>query len=56
MNFDGDPTGIVDVSSQLSDGRSQMEDVWYDLSGRKLSGKPTRKGVYINSGKKVVIE
>ena len=56
LNFDGDPTGIVDVSSQLSDGRSQMEDVWYDLSGRKLTGQPTQKGIYINNGKAVVIE
>ena len=30
-------------------------DVWYDLSGRRLQGKPTKSGVYINNGKKVVI-
>ena len=54
MNFDGDPTGIVDVRSQLSDGRSQMEDVWYDLSGRQLNGKPTQKGVYIHNGVVVI--
>ena len=29
---------------------------WYSLDGRKLSGKPTKKGLYINSGKKVVIK
>ena len=27
---------------------------WYDMSGHKLSGKPTKKGLYINNGKKVV--
>ena len=29
---------------------------WYSLDGRKLSGKPTQKGIYINNGKKVVIK
>ena len=29
---------------------------WYDMNGRKLSGKPTTKGVYINNGKKIVIK
>lgn len=31
------------------------DDAWYDLTGRKLQGKPTRKGVFIHLGKKVVI-
>ena len=30
-------------------------DVWYDLSGRRLQGKPTKSGLYINNGKKVVV-
>ena len=29
---------------------------WYDLNGRKLNGMPTKKGVYIMNGKKVVIK
>ncbi len=29
---------------------------WFDLSGRQLQGKPARKGVYINKGKKAVIK
>ncbi|MBR1410458.1 MAG: hypothetical protein IJ580_05100 [Prevotella sp.] len=29
---------------------------WYDMSGRRLSGKPTVKGVYINSGRKIIIK
>ena len=29
---------------------------WFDLSGRKLSDKPTKKGVYIHGGRKVVIK
>ena len=29
---------------------------WYDLNGRKLQGKPTKKGVYIMNGRKVVVK
>ena len=29
---------------------------WYTLDGRKLNGKPTKKGLYIHNGKKVVIK
>ena len=32
------------------------DDSWYDLNGRKLSGKPATKGVYIQNGRKVVIK
>ena len=26
---------------------------WYDLSGRRLNGQPTQKGIFIHNGKKV---
>ena len=29
---------------------------WYSLDGRRLSGKPSRSGVYVNNGRKVVID
>ena len=29
---------------------------WYDLSGRKLSGEPKTKGVYIQNGKKIRVK
>ena len=45
-----DPTGVT----SMEDGRSMMEDMYYDLQGRKLEGKPTEPGVYIYKGKKVV--
>ena len=48
---DGEQTGIV----SMEDGRSKMEDVWYTIDGRKLQGKPTKKGLYIQNGHKVVI-
>ena len=27
---------------------------YYDLLGRQLNGKPTKKGIYINQGRKIV--
>ncbi|MBO4564043.1 MAG: C10 family peptidase [Bacteroidaceae bacterium] len=31
-------------------------DIWYTIDGRRLSGKPATKGIYIVDGKKVVIK
>jgi hypothetical protein len=31
-------------------------DTWYDLNGRKLQAAPTKKGVYLFNGKKVVVK
>ena len=44
-----DPTGVT----SMEDGRSMMEDVWYDLQGRKLEGKPSAPGIYLYNGRKV---
>lgn len=40
------------------EGESKLTDKagWYTLDGRQLQTMPTRKGVYINDGKKVVIK
>ena len=46
------PTGITSTV----DVRSLKSDKWYDLSGRMLDSRPTKKGVYIVNGKKVVIK
>ena len=45
-------TGISLASSSKDEGSSD----WYDLQGRRLSGKPTKSGVYINNGVKVVMK
>ncbi len=42
-------TGIV----TMSDGRGKKADVWYDLNGRRLYGKPVTKGLYILNGKTI---
>ena len=31
-------------------------EAWYTLDGVRLSGKPSRKGIYINNGRKIVIK
>ena len=49
----GNTTAIKDVRGKTENVRSQE---WYDLSGRKLNGMPTQKGIYIINGKKVVIK
>ena len=56
LNFDeDDATGIISTTN-LTNYTNSAGAGWYDLSGRKLQGKPTKKGLYINNGKKVVIK
>ena len=43
-----EPDAIADIKAQPS-----SDSVWYDLNGRRLQGKPTQKGIYINGGRKV---
>ena len=50
----GEGTTGVDL---IDNGKLIIDnDGWYDLNGRKLQGKPTQKGVYIQNGKKVVVK
>ena len=54
------PTEIETVSverSAVSGQRSAVSEAgaWHDLFGRKLPGKPTAPGWYINDGKKIAI-
>lgn len=46
------PTGI----KTMADVRGSKSDVWYTIDGRRVSGKPTHKGLYIFKGKLVVIK
>ena len=47
---DNDGTTGIEQAPTLSDD----EGAWFDLSGRKIAA-PTRKGIYIRNGKKVVV-
>jgi hypothetical protein len=52
---DGEIDGIGEI--RLSTGEVTFDpNAWYDLNGRKLDGKPTVKGIYINGGHKVAIK
>ena len=49
---DGETTVLTLVNSEKRIVNSEV----YDLQGRKLNGKPTKKGLYIHNGKAVVIK
>ena len=46
-------TGIATDLHQVTSDKSQVtSDEWYTIDGRKLNGMPTKKGIYIQNGKK----
>ena len=53
LNFGDEATGIT--TTALTDDTDKA-GAWHDMQGRRLTGKPSRAGVYINNGKKVVIK
>ena len=54
LNFDDDTTSVIAIEN----GRLVVEDgtEWYDLSGRRLNGRPLKSGMYIHNGKATVIK
>ena len=58
LNFGGDDevTGIESIEDlNIYDLRFDA-DGWYDLAGRRLNGKPSIPGIYINNGSKIIIK
>ena len=53
VSASGETTSIGEIDTKT--GEVSL-DGWYTLDGVRLSGKPTKKGLYINNGRKVVIE
>jgi hypothetical protein len=49
-DVDDNTTGINSVTES-----NQEKEVWYNLQGARLSGKPSVPGLYIRNGKKVVL-
>lgn len=45
-------TGIESIDSEDTDDNG----TWHTLDGRRLEGKPTKKGVYIKDGRKYIIK
>ena len=48
----GDGTTAIEATAVAEDEAGE----WYSLDGRRLSGKPARKGIYVKNGQKVVIK
>ena len=48
LTIDNEDSSLFTLHSSLS--------AWYTLDGRKLGGKPTQRGIYVNDGRKTVIK
>ena len=58
LNF-GDDEQTQGVTTPLSNRRGvggEASEPWFSLDGRRLSGKPTKAGLYIVNGTKVVVK
>ena len=62
IDYGDESTGILSIDHspfsqrECGDARTIDHSSWYTLDGRKLDGKPTKKGMYIVNGRKVVIK
>ena len=56
FNIDFGDDVTTSVTTPLALGRGAGGEAWYTLDGRKLDGKPTQRGIYINNGKKTIIK
>ena len=45
-------TGISTVNAQTT----ATDGAWFTLDGKRLDSKPTRKGIYVRNGKKLVVQ
>ena len=48
--------GTSALRGVVAEGTNGKSDAWYTLQGRRLSAKPTKSGLYLHNGKKVVIK
>ena len=58
LAFSEEVTGIKEVyvdEGQAARNKVQGDDVWYTINGMRLNGKLSAPGLYINNGKKVII-
>ena len=49
--IDDVPTGILRPTTNV-----QQSTTFYDIMGRPLQGKPSKRGVYINNGRKIIVK
>lgn len=55
LNFGHDATGISEIENSQSSNSKSSNSKWFDLQGRSLGSQPTKAGLYINNGKKVIV-
>ena len=56
LNFEESETTGIKTTNDTNNTNFKNDNTWYSIDGRRLNGKPTVKGVYINNGKKIVIK
>lgn len=49
-------TAIESIESLFGEEMAGKPATWYNLNGQKLNGKPTKGGLYIVNGKKVLVK
>lgn len=47
--------GTTAIRQVVAETIEKTDNAWYSLSGTRLSGKPTTRGIYIHQGRKVMI-
>jgi hypothetical protein len=48
--------GATAIRKVMAETSANTDNAWYSLSGARLSGKPTTKGIYIHQGRKVMVK
>jgi hypothetical protein len=52
ISFGGGHNSIQTATTE----NNKAAGVWFDISGRRLNGKPSQKGIYVTDGQKVAIQ
>ena len=55
IGANGEVTAIGTLQTKTGEVTIDKEG-WYSLDGRRIEGKPSAKGIYVNNGKKVIIK
>jgi hypothetical protein len=55
LNFGGKESQGISDATRLNNNEERINNKWYTLDGVRLDAQPTKKGLYIHGGKKVVV-
>ena len=55
ISFGSEASSVENSKFTNSKFKTDTDDAWYSLDGRKLPGKPTKKGIYIHNGNTVAL-